>query len=67
MGYKGNFESYKNLSKDYSDRFNSNKLSYWNSLKNSGVGFQNTYSNNKGFIRRLLNFIKYGRLGKDII
>lgn len=67
MGYQGNFESYRNLSQDNSNRYNSNKLSYWNRYKNTGIRHRHISGINKGFIRKILDLFKYGKLNRRFL
>lgn len=66
MGYTGNFESYKNLNRDNSYRHNNNKLSYWNKFKNSGINSRPINNVNKGFLRKILDLFKYGKLNRNL-
>jgi DNA polymerase/3'-5' exonuclease PolX len=66
MGYSGNFESYKNLNRDNSYRHNNNKLSYWNKFKTSRINSRPINNVNKGFIRKILDLFKYGKLNRNI-
>ena len=66
MGYNGNFESYKNLNRNPSYRHNNNKLSYWTKFKNSGIRTRRFSGIDKGYIRKILDFFKYGKLSRGI-
>lgn len=67
MGYKGNFESYKNLTRDNPNRYNNHKWDHWNNLKGGISGARSVYKANKGFIRKFIDWLKYGKLNKGIV